>query len=390
MIRRDSHNRVVRASRPLCWLGDRRWSRLGPCLLALLFVAGLGWAADRNWPSFRGNQSLTGSTGAAFTDKPRLRWTYRAGASIEANAAIAGDTVYLATRGKTVLALNLANGKLKWRFGGGDYFTASPCVVGETVYVGDENGTFWALNAATGRPRWKYRTSDKIISSATPAPGAVLFGSYDNYLYKLNAQTGKKIWSFKSGAQVHTTPCVFGNSVAIAGCDGYVRVISLQTGKQTAAAHFDTNFGASPAQDRGLLFVGSMSGDYAAVRTSGAVLWQTVVGKSSGGASFGSPAASGSYVVFPSRNNSVFCLDRATGATRWRFNVKGEADSSPAIAGNRVFFGADDGNFYGVTLDGGRLVWRFRAGPRVAAGPAIGQGKMVISASDGTVYCFGR
>lgn len=135
-----------------------------------------------------------------------------------------------------------------------------------------------------------------------------------------------------------------------------------------------------------------MNGEYFGVRVSdGKILWR-VISRKNGGASFGSGAVSGNYVVFGSRNKSIFCLDRETGTTRWVFRTRGEVDSSPVIAGSRVFVGCDDGAVYGLNLSDGKQIWKFTAGSRIASSPAFGEKgtRMVIGADDGAVYCFGR
>lgn len=358
-------------------------------LLGATLLAGAVWAAMGDWSSFRGNAALTGTVSTAFTDRPRLLWTYETKEPIVATAAIVGDTAYVATRGKKLSALRLADGRPKWTFASSDFISASPCVTGGSVYVGDESGIFYAVNAATGKLRWKLTTSDKIMSSATPVPGGVLFGSYDNYLYKLST-VGKLIWKFRSEAQVHGTPCVGGGTVIIAGCDGYVRMIDLKSGKQRAAAKLESNFGASPVYANGVAFVGSMGGDCAAVSVKdGKLLWHTYVSKDQGGF-YGSPALTSDSLIFPSRAKSVVRLARGTGKLVWTFPLRGECDSSPVVAGGRAYFGADDGNVYELDVATGRKVWQYRAGSLITAGPALGRDRMVISTSDGAVLCFGR
>jgi len=104
--------------------------------------------------------------------------------------------------------------------------------------------------------------------------------------------------------------------VAIAGCDGYVRAVGLHDGEEKASASVGGNFAVAPAYASGAVFVGSMDGEYASVRLSdGHILWKTMVRKN-GGASYGSAAVSGNSVVFPSRNHTVFCLNRTTGQTQ--------------------------------------------------------------------------
>jgi len=87
--------------------------------ITTLVLGGAGYspagAADTNWASYRGSPQMSGATGA-FTDRPRLLWTYDTGSEIESTAAIVRDTVYVGTRNNALLALRLSDGKLKWKY----------------------------------------------------------------------------------------------------------------------------------------------------------------------------------------------------------------------------------------------------------------------------------
>jgi outer membrane protein assembly factor BamB len=177
--------------------------------------------------------------------------------------------------------------------------------------------------------------------------------------------------------------------VMIAGCDGYVRCIDLVTGKERAKVHVETNLAVAPAYSSGTVYVGSLSGDYLAVKTSnGGVLWQRK--EQSGSGIYASAAVSGGAVVFASRSHNIFRADAATGKTRWVFKARGEVDSSPVIAGSTVYAGSDSGDIYGIDLATGRKLWQFKAGAGITASPAVSRGRMVIGTGDGAVYCFGK
>ena len=274
-----------------------------------------------DWTCFRGTPYLKGDLGGPFSDRPKLLWTKDIGGAVESTAAVVGGVVYVGNADGQLVALNLKDGSRKWVYKATDKITASPCVTNGLVCVGDEGGVFHAVKASTGKLAWKYTTGDKIISSATPYRGSVLLGSYDNYLYRFDTATGSKIWSFRTDAQVHCTPCVIGGTAIIDGCDGILRMIDVERGREKSSAEIGGNYAASPAYSQGAVFVGSMNGEYFGVRVSdGKILWR-VISRKNGGASFGSGAVSGNYVVFGSRNKSVFCLDRDTGTTRWVFRT---------------------------------------------------------------------
>jgi outer membrane protein assembly factor BamB len=75
------------------------------------------------------------------------------------------------------------------------------------------------------------------------------------------------------------------------------------------------------------------------------------------------PIVADGSVFLGSDNHSVYALDAATGATRWRFVTGGEVGASPAWWQGRLYVGSQDGWVYCLRADTGRLVWRFRGAP---------------------------
>lgn len=368
----------------------RRWTISLVIMLAVIGATVTSAQTGGDWPTFRGKAQNTGVAHSPLAANLALKWTYETGGSIEATAAIVGDTVYVGTMTGALHAINLSTGRMRWKFvTGGSGISAAPLVHGHTVYVGDEGGAFYAINTANGALRWKFTTGDKIASGAIFVADSVLFGSYDNHLYRLRASDGAKLWSFEADAQVHCTPCEAGGLVMIAGCDGLLRIIDLGTGRQVRAATLGGNFAAAAAYASGAVYVGGLEGKYYAVRLSdAAVLWQHEEPSRTSGI-YASAAVIGDAVVFASRSNNVFRVDRASGEVEWTFSTRSDIDSSPVINGDHVFFGSSDGNIYRIALSNGRQVWSFHAGAAISASPAVGQRRLVIGAADGAVYCFG-
>jgi len=119
------------------------------CLLASL---ALGNSPSDSWPIFRGSPGLTGISSAELPKPLKLRWSFQAEDSIESSAAIADDTIFVASMDASLYAIELSTGKLRWRYStAGPVQESSPCIRGDAVYVGDLNGVLHAVNAATGQ-----------------------------------------------------------------------------------------------------------------------------------------------------------------------------------------------------------------------------------------------
>ncbi len=103
-------------------------------------------------------------------------------------------------------------------------------------------------------------------------------------------------------------------------------------------------------------------------------------------------AADGRLFYASSADDTVYCLDGATGVVQWVFTAEGPVRLAPTVAGERVFFGSDDGCAYCLDASSGALVWKHRGGPEDRRLP--GNGRMIslwpvrtgIVVADDTVY----
>jgi outer membrane protein assembly factor BamB len=107
--------------------------------------------------------------------------------------------------------------------------------------------------------------------------------------------------------------------------------------------------GLAPSQDR----VESITYDY---------VFEPVVGD--GRIYFGS-----------SSEDTVFCLDCATGERLWAFPTAGPVRFAPRLAADRLFFGSDDGWVYCLDAASGSLIWSLRAAPSEQR--CIGNGRLI-------------
>jgi outer membrane protein assembly factor BamB len=175
----------------------------------------------------------------------RTRWTFKASGTISSGAALSATTLYFASYGGSVYALNRFNGKLRWkatvrgarsnlvpfystpamargrlivggidgsvyalrprdgsqvwRYDGDGYMYGSAAIWRGRVYIGDFGGGFHALSLKTGRRLWK-RNLGPIIGSPTVMRGLVYISSLrPPRTYALNARTGRQVWRFKDG-----------------------------------------------------------------------------------------------------------------------------------------------------------------------------------------------
>jgi outer membrane protein assembly factor BamB len=355
----------------------------------LLVVATLAPLASLagDWPQFRGDPRQTGVAASGLPDPLALRWTFKTGSSVEAAAAIARGTVFVASQDQHLYALDLASGKEKWRYRAGP-FKAPPSYHNGMVYAGDQDGVFHCVDAATGKEVWTFETRGEIASGANFAGESVLFGSADEHLYCLSLD-GKLKWKLKlKGGPVLGSPAVVGERIFASGCDSTLHVLDAGTGKELAAVALSGQTAAAPAAVGEQLYLPAMNNQVLAIDwKKEEVVWKYAPDRRQ--PFYASAAIAAELVIVGGRDKRVHAIDRKTGAEVWTFATGGRVDSSPVIVGQRVFVGSLDGNLYALDLATGGEKKKLKLDAPIAASPAVGGECLVLGTTGGTVYCFG-
>ena len=106
-------------------------------------------------PMFRGNAARTGENpGPAPLERPVVKWKTFVGGESYASPVVGAETVYVATKAGSLVALRLADGSERWRTHVGDYVArTTPALSGNTLFVA-AGYALLAIDAETGRERW--------------------------------------------------------------------------------------------------------------------------------------------------------------------------------------------------------------------------------------------
>ncbi len=73
------------------------------------------------------------------------RWSWPAGAQVDASPVVVGDRVFVATKAGKLAALDLGNGEPRWTFDAGAGFDASPAVAAGRLVIGDSDGVLYCF-----------------------------------------------------------------------------------------------------------------------------------------------------------------------------------------------------------------------------------------------------
>ncbi len=345
-----------------------------------------------SWPLFRGDPQATGVVDGQLPKELELLWTFTSAGEnpgIEATAAIAGGTVFIANMDRGVEAVDLETGRRKWICNTEIGFFASPAVRDGRVFVGDLDGVFYAIDARSGKILWKYQTQAEINSSANFYKDVVLFGSQDGAMYALDMKSGDLRWKYEINDQVWCLPTIAGNRVFLAGCDARLHVIDIETGKSSGGVDLGNPTNCTPAARGDYVYVGTQGATFFAINWRKQEVAWTYMNEKRQMPYQSSAAVTDDLVIVGGRDKIVKALKRSDGKEVWTFTAKARVDSSPVVVEDRVYFGTDAGRLIAVELTTGKKVWQYEAGGAFAASPAVAEGRLVIGNTDGILYCFG-
>ena len=136
---------------------------------------------------------------AVGAERGRKIWSFEAD-EVNTSAAYWKRTIFIASDGGTLYALNARNGKLRWSaqsnstFGSREFFYATPTVAYGRVYIGNTDGTMYVYGARSGRLLWRRPLGSYIYGAAAVHKRRVFVGTYDGKFYALDAATGDTLW----------------------------------------------------------------------------------------------------------------------------------------------------------------------------------------------------
>ena len=222
-------------------------------------------------------------------------------------------------------------------------------VLDDAVLVGTLDGTVHALRRADGAALWQTRLGRISITSLQQTHGETVLAAVGvrergrGSLVALDRRDGTIAWRWNAAGTVNGPVAVVGSRVCAGSFfHGGGDVVAVEIGARR------------PAWRR--TFDGWING----VRRDG------------------------DAVYAPCMNQRLYCLDAASGRTRWEFGAHGLVTALPLFHRDRIFFGAHDAVCYALDVDG-RLVWRAEMADRMTGGMAAFDDLVIVGGWDGHV-----
>ncbi|MFO7947575.1 MAG: PQQ-binding-like beta-propeller repeat protein [Armatimonadota bacterium] len=99
----------------------------------------------------------------------------------------------------------------------------------------------------------------------------------------------------------------------------------------------------------------------------------------------GSAAVGPERVYFPSEE-TVYAVDRVTGAEVWKLNVGAKVYSAPLLRNDVLYFGAENKQFYAIDAKTGNRLAALKTGGAIKCTPMYVAGILYFASDDGRVY----
>ncbi len=263
---------------------------------------------------------------------------------------VVADRVYVMDAETTVTSFSAENGDVIWRkelapeikerfrlrdfvllqgtnpaeigFGGGVAFDNGK------IFVTSGFGFIAALDAVSGEEIWRVETSAAVRTPPTAYRGRVYVATNVNEFLALDQETGEEAWTFQSFEEAarflsSASPAAAGDLVVAPFSSGEIVAFQAESGRAlwnetlaqqarlTALASLN-DIAGSPVIDRGLIYVVSHGGRFAAIDIrSGQRVWESSI------TSLQTPWVAGDFIYVVSVNGELVCLSRNEGAILW-------------------------------------------------------------------------
>jgi len=102
------------------------------------------------------------------------------------------------------------------------------------------------------------------------------------------------------------------------------------------------------------------------------------------------PAIAHNTVYVATSQGQVVALEAATGAERWRTDLKIAITAAPTVAGTSVLIGTQDGVVFGLEAHTGALLWDFKTAGKITGSPIVVGDTMYVASHDGTLSAVTR
>ncbi|GAC1336402.1 MAG: outer membrane protein assembly factor BamB [Myxococcales bacterium] len=286
--------------------------------------------------------------------------------------------------------------KLAWIHDAGGSVLAAPLIDGETLYVASAGGKLTALNRITGEERWVLDVHEELTTTPTLDGGLLFVMSSDEAVTAVDAASGKSVWKFRRERPAGFTirgnarPLVAHGLVYAGFADGTVAALRPQDGvaRWTRSVsgtgdYLDVDGLAAPADDARVYAASAKAGAVALDATTGEIAWTAPL-----------PGANHLVVdgtrVFASGRGTMLAVDRVGGTKRWSFALGGDRYATEAAVSHGILlFAQDRGPLLALETATGRARTVLDPGTGFSAAPLVVPGAAFVVSNSASLFSLG-
>jgi len=287
---------------------------------------------------------------------------------------ILDEQIFIADPRGNIAALTTKTGDFIWRNDSRLSITGGPGAGSSLVLVGTSEGEILAISRNTGNETWRTKVSSEVLSPPREADGIVVVRTIDGKIFALDAIDGKHLWIYDRSVptlSLHgTSTPVIVNGLIITGFDGgRLAVIELKTGKLVWEKKVALSIGrnelermvdidAQPLVIEKIIYVTTFQANVSALSLeTGQILWQREI------SSHSELSADGKNIFLTEDNDSVWALNRFTGASVWKQEkLANRQVTGPAILGDKIIVCDVEGYMHWLDKETGDFAVRARIG----------------------------
>jgi outer membrane protein assembly factor BamB len=327
-------------------------------------------------------------------------------------------SVFGVTPDAQLTAVNLNDGSIRWRMEIEPRADKTqPAVSGGLALENDQifahagGKMLVSLNADDGAVLWDRRFDLPLMGGPTAIDGRVAVTDIDGRLFVLSASDGAVLWSRVGNPESTrvlgaSSPAIHNGELVLTGNDAELSVLTLDRGEllwgddlsvRTPRTALDNinSIVAHPVYDGNMVFVGSMSGRFAAYNTqTGSQSWEIGV------ATHQQPWVAGKTVFAVSAKGRVYAIRRQDGSIRWISALPGAVPLNltvsddamryvgPIAAGGRIIVIDQNGKGLFLDPDTGAILDSQAFGAAQSGAPIIVSGTLIILDDRGRLSAY--
>jgi len=277
------------------------------------------------------------------------------------------------------------------------------------IFVTSGFGFAAALDADTGEELWRFQTTAPVRTPPTAYRGSVYFVTNVNEMIALDQASGEKLWNFQSFEETarilsSASPAAAGDLVVAPFSSGELTAFLAGSGRSvwndTLAANAQltslstlNDIAGSPVIDRGLVYVVSHAGRFAAINIrTGQRVWESPI------ASLQMPWVAGDYIYIVSVDGELVCVSRTDGAIVWVSQLqryknekkrKGRITwAGPVLAGDHLILVSSLGEIIKADPQDGSVVETKKIGDGLMVPPIVADEMIFVMTEKGKLHAL--